>query len=759
MVNRWLSLYKNNKVNSIGIFIIVLLTILLGTVFLETNQAMERSMALVSQGETQDFSYLLNITADDLAAAGYDYPTALANKNEVIAENYQIVWEERPFAMVRTAGGKEIFRIYQAERTMDRLYLTAGTLPAVGEMVVDEQYAKRHGLEVGDVFTVSGIDYTLSGRAVFPDQLYPLVDNTGLQYDPGSQAILALCEEDFAQWETAVNSPMAGRFSGGTAEENAKMLERMQEDENFFYVTGAQDNMQIGAAITSQQNMNLIIMGFSMGILGGIALLLVIITITQQIKTEQHNLGVLKAMGYTNIQISAKYLGYFFLILAAAVIGYLVGHLLTGSFYGLQVARFNLPFIKGPINYGNLLVMGVIPAAAITLLAFLTSIMKVRRPALHLIKDINIKKNGITVRRRNKKITDRNYLAGIRKIILFSNLLLFVFILFGGFALGVQIQFAYTTYNMTANISQSVMEGINYQSDVRFIDAVEDRSADNYYFYDRAGKLELADAKESKLYNLLIMGSGDRSLLQLYDSQGAIIDINEEDGLVINRHIALQNGLAIGDLVNFDSGGQVTGVPISNISQSVYGTTIYMGQRAAIERGILDAEEYNGMYSGEAVEFDANEHLAIVQADNLRESLDQSVGMFRVTSIILFMCGLVIGTTIILLSIFGVIANYRKYIAVMKIYGYSDRECSYAAIDGFRLVSMVGFLISIPYTFLLATIMFNIISAGSDMIYPVEFNIPSTLVCFGLTMIITEILIRATKRKITGISFREIMEH
>lgn len=754
MKNRWLRLLINNKVNSIGIFVIILLTVLLGTMFLETNQNLNDSVALIKKGDVQDISFYPNITENELIKYEFDYEKAIQSKNDELAETYHFVWEQRAYKMYK--ADEKIYRIYSCERTIDQIFLTSGKEPQKDEILVDYKYAGLKDLNIGDYFMVDNKSYRISGFCIFPDQLYPIPDNTGIQYDPESQALLALGKEDYDRLELSEDMMYVGRFTDGR-----DLVSEMQDDKDFFYITAASDNVQIDSTVRSQKNMNSIIMGFSMGVLGCIAVLLVIITITQQINSEQPHLGVLKALGYTNVEVSAKYLGYFIIIFLAAVIGYLAGHLLTPVFYSLLCSKFHIPFINDHINIINMIIFCIAPSLMITLLAFLTSVMKVKRPALHLIKNMKVKKNGILVKARNRKVTDKKYLKGVRKVILFSNLLLFVFILFGGFALGVQIQFAYTTYNMTSNISDSVLSGADYNAEVRYIKDIEDGSmdSDNYYFYTMSGRLGLPNGEKSKLYDIKILEDGNTDMLKLYDKNEKLIDIGKEDGIVINSLMALQNNLSIGDTVQFINGDMEVDMQISNISRSVYGTTVYVGQKEAFESGLLDEEVYNGMYTDKELDFDSDMHLSITRVENIRETLEQSTEVNRIMSIMLFLCGLIIGTTVLLLAIFGVISSYKKYIAIMKIYGYSEKECSYAVLDGFRGISIIGFLISIPYTYLLATIMFSWISMTSDMIYPVEFNLQSVIVCFLLTMAITEIIIRITKRKVTGISFKEVMEH
>lgn len=752
MGNGWIRLIKNNPVNSLGIFIIVLLTVFLGTVFLESNQNLSSGLDKIKKGNVEDFTFYPSLTGDELMAADNNYSQAVSLKADSLANKYGFTWEGMNYKIIKK--DKNIFRIYSSDRTINRLYLTKGQLPATGEAVVDYRYAKVTGIRLSDMLTVDSHTYKVSGICVFPDQLYPVVDNTGVLYDKTNQAILALSSGDYKSLEEGENILLAGKFLDAT-----KNISDMEGDSDFYQILSSIENMQIYSSIQSQKVMNTIIMGFSMGILGSIALLLIVITITGQIRSELPNLGVLKALGYSNREISSKYLAYFIIVLIPAIIGYLAGHAITPHFYELICSRFEIPYSNYKVNIINLLLFSFCPAIASAFVAYLRARTLVRRPALNMIRDMGVKKSGHFTRRKNNRIREDKYLKGVRSIILSSNMLLFAFILFGGFALGVQIQFAYTTYNMTSNLSDKVLKGIHYQSDVRFAKTIsgEDKE-NNLYYYRISGRLKSETGKTSNLYDVCALGEGREELLELFDVNGNSINLTEEDGLVINELMAVQNNLKIGDKAEFVFGEESLEIPVSAITQSTYGTVIYMNQKEALARKLITDTVYNGMFSVNTVSFDPKLHISISNVNNIKETINQSNSLYIILSAMLFILGLVIGATVLLLSIYASVSHYKKYIALMKIYGYTQKECNYTIINGYRKLSLAGFLVSIPYTYILCSVMFRIISMNSDMLYPVNFNLLSVLICFFITFALTELIIGITRRFITGISFKEIME-
>ena len=124
----------------------------------------------------------------------------------------------------------------------------------------------------------------------------------------------------------------------------------------------------------------------------------------------------------------------------------------------------------------------------------------------------------------------------------------------------------------------------------------------------------------------------------------------------------------------------------------------------------------------------------------------------------LLLCGLIIGVTILTLSINGVVNNYKKYISFMKLIGYTDKECDYLVINSYRFVILFGYLLALPYTFILCKVMFNMLTKSSNIAYLINIDIVSMTSCLLFVMLVTELTLNYFKFKLKRVSFREILE-
>lgn len=338
-----------------------------------------------------------------------------------------------------------------------------------------------------------------------------------------------------------------------------------------------------------------------------------------------------------------------------------------------------------------------------------------------------------------------------------ANILVLIFVLFGGFALGVQIQFAFTTYSLTSNISDHVMNGVNYRSEVRYRAAVEGESADDMRFHIENAKLETTD-DSSYVVSVCALQDDNSPLYSLIDKSGAVIEQKELDGLVINQWQQLHYGVNPGDSVRIVVNGKGHDVRIAFVSDNVYGSTVYTGMSCALETGLVRERLYNGIFTNREIEFDADKHLSISHAENIRSAVESSNQIYILLSVFFLITGIIIGVTILVLSMRSVVENYKKYIAIMKINGYTEKECSGTVLKGFRTVSLIGYLISVPYTLVLCKIMFSLISKGAIMYFPVEINVWALLICLVGTAVVTELIINLFALRLRRIAFREIIE-
>ena len=119
--------------------------------------------------------------------------------------------------------------------------------------------------------------------------------------------------------------------------------------------------------------------------------------------------------------------------------------------------------------------------------------------------------------------------------------------------------------------------------------------------------------------------------------------------------------------------------------------------------------------------------------------------------------GLVLAFTTLFLAITTVINGNTKTIAMMRVFGYSQKECCRAILGGYRPMSYIGFVIGTVYQYALLRIMVDIVFKNIEGVPSYKFDFPVMLISLVCFITIYEILMYVYSEKIKKISIKEIM--
>lgn len=123
----------------------------------------------------------------------------------------------------------------------------------------------------------------------------------------------------------------------------------------------------------------------------------------------------------------------------------------------------------------------------------------------------------------------------------------------------------------------------------------------------------------------------------------------------------------------------------------------------------------------------------------------------------MLMIGLVLAVTTLFLSITTVINGNTKTVAMMQVFGYSQKECCKAILGGYRPMSYIGFAIGTGYQYALLRIMVDIVFKDVEGVPVYKFDFPVMLISLVVFIMMYEILMFIYSEKVKKISIKEIM--
>ncbi len=119
--------------------------------------------------------------------------------------------------------------------------------------------------------------------------------------------------------------------------------------------------------------------------------------------------------------------------------------------------------------------------------------------------------------------------------------------------------------------------------------------------------------------------------------------------------------------------------------------------------------------------------------------------------------GLALAFTTLFLAVTTVINGNTKTIAMMRVFGYSQKECCKAILGGYRPMSYIGFALGTIYQYALLRIMVDIVFKDVEGVPAYAFDFPVMLISLAIFILIYEILMFVYAEKIKKISIKEIM--
>lgn len=248
-------------------------------------------------------------------------------------------------------------------RSVNRLHLLSGRTfdpnsPGGIEVMTDASFAEFHHLKPGDQIAVVADNKKVSlrfvGTGTSAEYVYPMKDAAALLPDPESFAIIMMPQSEAEQilnMSGEINE-VAVRFVPGV--DQKKAVSRIKE------ILKPYGNLASYAR--KDQLSNVVLNGeldglkansmFMPPIFLGLAAVIQFLALGRMIKAQRMEIGVMKALGYTNNQIIAHYTGYSVMVsLVGSLLGLVAGLGLASVFTDMYAVYFKLPTRLSGIDY------------------------------------------------------------------------------------------------------------------------------------------------------------------------------------------------------------------------------------------------------------------------------------------------------------------------------------------------------------------------------------------------------------------------
>ncbi|MGN0805655.1 MAG: FtsX-like permease family protein [Candidatus Coproplasma sp.] len=119
--------------------------------------------------------------------------------------------------------------------------------------------------------------------------------------------------------------------------------------------------------------------------------------------------------------------------------------------------------------------------------------------------------------------------------------------------------------------------------------------------------------------------------------------------------------------------------------------------------------------------------------------------------------GLVLAFVSLYLAMSTVIGGNRKKIAMLKVTGYSLKECAVAVLGLYHIPALIGFAIGSVYQYGILVVMVNIVFASFDGVPAYSFDWKTFAICLAVFIVVYELINLAYALMISKTSIKAVM--
>lgn len=171
--------------------------------------------------------------------------------------------------------------------------------------------------------------------------------------------------------------------------------------------------------------------------------------IKHYIDSHKKELGILKALGYSNIKIAENFWVFGLSILTGTAAGFASAFILMPFFYRLQNEDKVLPEISIHFHSSLLLYLVIIPAVVFSVLSVLYAYIKLKQPVLELLQN-QVQDKSKTKKLKNNSRGNRTFLDELKENTLRSRKALVFFIFFSGFCYSDTTQMSFSMHDLSS---------------------------------------------------------------------------------------------------------------------------------------------------------------------------------------------------------------------------------------------------------------------------------------------------------------------
>jgi len=653
-------------------------------------------------------------------------------------------------------GKSNKVRVLKDSETINLSFFVEGEKPINNnEIAITEAYAKKNNLEVGNTLTLDDKDYTISGFVLFPDYSLAVFSELFI-FDNETQTMGLLTDEEFENLNETVYFEIAGVFEDGYTDTEFEhdVIDDYRNNANLSFVSSVLltiNNVRSGAVYGEIEGGQKTAIMLSI-LIASIALLIVGIMVSKVLQSQRGAIGILKSMGYTNLEITLPYI-FFIAILSfpAIILGYFLGVLGAEPMKNIYLIIYLLPSQSIVQTLETFLIAVVVPFVFLIVVSYIIiSRILNQKPVTLLNPPVTSNANFLTKRMhgflKKLKITSK-----LKHLLLYRNMIKFAVFIIGMFYAAFLILLSFSMLGVLDRMLYDYYDNTdhNYIGYCDYMDPCETSGTQ-----EKVIEIPSVILDNEDIY--LVGLSPETVLHKLLDKRGKEINNVLDDGIIITTSLGLINGVGKGDRLLLQVG------EVSKIYEVVGVTEEYSGNKAYIDIEELSfllthSTTYsNAVYSD--TELSEDDFLIVVSTEDILQQASKMQSLFNVMIYVMIIASIVIGSIVVyILTVMTIEDNFYN-ISLFKVIGYNNKEIDKMILGGYLTYGIGTFLVTIPIAYGLFNLMTRFMAQYYEILLPFKFEIWHGVLSIIIFIILFFLGAFVAKRKLSKISLQEAMK-
>ena len=515
-----------------------------------------------------------------------------------------------------------------------------------------------------------------------------------------------------------------------------------EDAQNLMTFVKAGDNARIQAASGDQELYR------SVGTIAGAILLILIsyvlsVFVVHSIDQESAVIGALYALGVKRKNLMAHYVT---LPTVITFVSGLIGTLLGYSSLGVPIQMqdcynyYSLPDLD-VIYMPYLFIYGIVVPPVISIIVNSLVIRKrLSKPVLTMIRNEQKVGNGKDIKLGNMSFMN---LFKIRQMLRESRTGFTV--VFGMFVSLLLAMMSLEIYTYCANVNRDYVNDTKYEYMYTYKYPTEEVPEDGYEAYAKTLKKKIYGYN----FDITVMGLTENN---------PFFDVNLSDSsskVAISSSIAYKYGLDVGDTLTLkdDEADKIYAFEIASVAQYAPSFMVFMPYDKALELFDEPEDYFNVVFSDHALDVETGR----LYATTTKTDVKKAAGIFSdiMQGMILTIGGVSVLIFIVVMYLMMKVMIDRSSfnIALIKIFGYRNKEVKKMYLDGNFYIITIGALISIPLTKWIMDVAYEPafvpnIACGIDKSFPFWMYLAIFAGILILYFIINHLLIRRIRKMV-----------